>query len=332
MELYSFIYFHRLESITKIIEPFAGHKDLIKFIQDKEKYVIQCYDIDPQEQGIIKRDTIKDPPDYENSFVITNPPYFARNKCEDKTLFDKYNVNDLYKCFMSEIIDNKCLGGILIIPINFWSSIRKNDIKLRKNFLKKYNVPILNIFEESVFDDTTCTVCSMQFEAKINDTTPINATFYPSKEKIKIKLTKDNNYIVGGEIYNVGDKSDYNVSRLTKKNKDKKNTNILVKCIDDNSKNMICLKYVKDDEIYIDETPNMSSRTYATLIIEPAIAIEKQKQVIDDFNNFINKYRKKYHSMFLTNYRESNDIARKRISFDLVYNIVRHILDKQDEN
>ena len=37
-------------------------------------------------------------------------------------------------------------------------------------------------------------------------------------------------------------------------------------------------------------------------------------------------YREKYHSLFLTNYRESKDIARKRISFDLVYQIVGHLL------
>jgi hypothetical protein len=31
--------------------------------------------------------------------------------------------------------------------------------------------------------------------------------------------------------------------------------------------------------------------------------------------------------LFLTNYRESKDIARKRISFDLVYLIVGYLLE-----
>ncbi len=56
---------------------------------------------------------------------------------------------------------------------------------------------------------------------------------------------------------------------------------------------------------------------YATLIIEPFIEIEKQKQLIMKFNKYLNEYRKKYCSLFLTNYRESKDIAIKRISFDL---------------
>jgi hypothetical protein len=36
----------------------------------------------------------------------------------------------------------------------------------------------------------------------------------------------------------------------------------------------------------------------------------------------------KYNSLFLTNYRESKKIARKRISFDLAYKIVGMLLKK----
>jgi len=316
-------------NIKKIIEPFAGHKDLLKFIKNKSNYIIECYDIDPQEKNVIKRDTLKEPPNYNNAFIITNPPYYARNKCNDKTIFDKYGVNDLYKCFVMEIISNVCSGGIIIIPINFWSSIRKNDIELRKKFLRKYNVPILNIFEESVFDDTTSTVCSMQFELKEkNPTSKIMVTIYPSEKQLTIELNEKNHFIVGGNIYNWGKTSQYDVRRLTKNNKEDKNTNILVKCIDDNFENRICLKYVSDDEIYIDDTPKLSSRTYATLIITPKLSKREQKKLIDDFNELLDNHREKYNSLFLTNYRESKDIARKRISFELVYNIVRHILNK----
>ena len=44
-------------------------------------------------------------------------------------------------------------------------------------------------------------------------------------------------------------------------------------------------------------------------------------------NNYINNLREKYNSLFLTNYRESKDIARKRISFQLVYSIIGYILE-----
>ena len=107
------------ENIKKIIEPFAGNGDLLNFIKDKEYYEIECYDIEPKKDYIIQKNTILDPPNFNNSFILTNPPYLARNKSNDKELFDKYKTNDLYKCFIEILILNECLGGILIVPLNF---------------------------------------------------------------------------------------------------------------------------------------------------------------------------------------------------------------------
>jgi hypothetical protein len=137
--------------------------------------------------------------------------------------------------------------------------------------------------------------------------------------------------MIGGDIYNLKLKNNYKITRLTKKNIANANTNILVKCIDDNINSQIGLSFVKDNEIYVDETPNQTARTYATLIIEPSIEKDKQKQLVINFNKYLEDHRKKYNSLFLTNYRESKDIARKRISFDLVYSISEYILDNLDD-
>ena len=334
------------DSIINIIEPFTGNGDLITFIEKEQvsnnvNYNIECYDIEPTKSYIVKQDTIENPPNYNNKYLITNPPYLARNKCKNKLLFDKYDVNDLYKCVIKEILTNICLGGIFIIPLNFWSSIRVADINLRRAFLEKYNVLLLNIFEEQVFDDTTYTICSFQFELKENNnenstnnelTNSLNIIVYPSKTIIKTELNNTNNFMIGGAIYNLQLKNNYKITRLTTKNKEKSNTNILVKCIDDNINSQIGLSFVEDKDIYIDRTPNQTARTYASLIIEPAIDKIKQQQLVAKFNNYLNEHRKKYNSLFLTNYRESKDIARKRISFDLVYSITEYILDNFDVN
>ncbi len=327
-------------NVKNIIEPFTGNGDLINFIKNKEKknnvkYIIECYDIEPKKNYIIKKDTIKNPPNYKDKYIITNPPYLARNKSKNKSLFEKYKVNDLYKCVIKNILTNICLGGIIIIPLNFWSSIRIADIELRKKFLEKYNIILLNIFEEQVFDDTTYTICSFQFELKninnCNKFNNFNTMIYPSKINIKTELNDNNNYMIGGDIYKLKLKNKYKITRLTTKNKSKLNTNILVKCIDDNSNSKIGLSYVENKDIYIDDTPKQTSRTYATLIIEPIIDKDKQKKLIKKFNKYLEKHRKKYNSLFLTNYRESKDIARKRISFDLVYSLTEYILDKLDK-
>ena len=320
------------DNIKNIIEPFTGNGDLIPFIKkNKIKYNVEYYDIEPKKKFIIKKDTLKYPPNYNDKYLITNPPYLARNKSKDKSLFNKYAVNDLYKCVIKELTTNVCLGGIIIIPLNFWSSIRIADIKLRKIFLEKYDVILLNIFEKQVFDDTTYTICSFQFEQKKLNVNKLNIVIYPSKTIIKTELNNKNNYIIGGNIYNLKLNNSYKISRLKKKNKNKSNTNILVKCIDDNKNNKIGLSFINNKDIYIDNTPNQTARTYATLIIEPKIKKDKQKQLIIKFNKYLEEYRKKFNSLFLTNYRESKDIARKRISFNLVYSITEYILENFDD-
>ncbi len=58
------------DNITHIIEPFAGNRDLLSFINDKDKYIIECYDIDPKNDFVIERDTLNNPPDYDGKFVL----------------------------------------------------------------------------------------------------------------------------------------------------------------------------------------------------------------------------------------------------------------------
>lgn len=317
-------------TVNRIIEPFAGNGDLLPFINTSDIPII-CYDIEPKQDYIIQRDTLLDPPDYTGAYIITNPPYLARNKCNDKKVFDIYDTNDLYKCFIQILINSDCAGGILIVPLNFISSIRKNDIKLRQDFISKYNILHLNIFEERVFVDTSYTVCSFQFipRNEISDDYNTQCTIFPSKRTTLFILNKDNNYTFGGEMYNLTQNTCYKIDRATSKNKHAYISNILLKCIDDSIDNTIKLSIVDDETKlqYIDNTPKLSARSYAMLIIEPPISIKKQEELVDKFNIFLSNKRKLYNSLFLSNYRDSNTIARKRISFNLAYNICNYLLD-----
>ena len=230
---------------------------------------------------------------------------------------------------MINLINDECLGGIIIIPLNFISSVRKSDIDLRKKFINKYSIKIINIFEEQVFDDTTYTICSLYFTKKeINNLTTIN--IYPNFKTFTIEFKNYNNYTIGGEIYNLPINNDYKISRATNKNKNNI-TNILLKCIDDNQNSKLGFKVVENDKIFIDNTPNLSARSYATLCINKNLTLDNQKILVQKMNNYINNLREKYNSLFLTNYRESNTIARKRISFDLAFNICNYILTNHFE-
>ena len=49
------------DDINNIIEPFVGNGDLLNFIKNKDKYIIELYDIDSKYKDCIKRDTLKKP-------------------------------------------------------------------------------------------------------------------------------------------------------------------------------------------------------------------------------------------------------------------------------
>lgn len=310
------------DNVQTIIEPFCGSGELLNFI--KKDIILELYDIDPKHPNTIKQDTLLNPPNYNNKFVLTNPPYLAKNKSNDKKYFDEFD--DLYKVFINQLINSNPIGGILIIPLNFWCLIRKSDILLRKRFLEKFSIIRMNLFEEKVFEDTSYTTCSFLFENK-NQSQKIPIFIYPHDKQIVVSLKESNNYTIGGKMYNLPQDKNIKIERLTKLNQKSRNiTNIKVICIDNNSRDKIRCEY--DIEKYIDDTENLSARTFATLVISPMLSIEKQKELVIKFNEFLNKKREKYNSLFLTNYRESKDIARKRISFSLVYEIINYLITK----
>jgi hypothetical protein len=323
---YSYIFndFQIPKYVKYIIEPFTGDGDLLKFIGSG--YNVECYDIDPKHNYIKKQDTILNPPDYNNKYIITNPPFLSRNKCKDKTIYNKYKQNDLYKCFIKSIIINKCIGGILIVPINFMCSIRKLDIDIRQEFLKFYNINKINIFENQVFNETKYNICSFMFELRKNNIqNNIITTIYPEKKIIYINF-KDN-YLIGGELYKLPQNNNIIIQRLTKKNINKFHmTNMLVKCID-NINNKIEMIFTDNPEKYIDNTKLCSARTFVILGMNIKINNEVQNKIITNFNKYLNLKRKEYNSLFLTNYRENN---RKRILFDLIYIIVNYLLNKNN--
>jgi hypothetical protein len=335
--------------VKHIVEPFAGNRDMLKFLHTKvytqrvnapkvytrranshKVYNIACYDIDPKDHSIQQRDTLMDPLDYTDLFVITNPPFLARNKSSDKTIFDKYGHNDLYKCFVQTLLNNPPVGGIIILPINFWSSIRKADVSLRKAFVDMFVVERVNVFEERVFDDTSCTICCIRFNRRVLsiETNNIEFIFYPTKTKYSFEINASTNYTIGGDIYTLTQSPNIEVERLTSKNvstKEEGITNLYLRAIDNNPHDLIRIEY--SDAMFVDRTPRLSERSFATLVITPPIDKARQLILVKRFNDFMYSERSRYHSMFLTNFRESKEgEARKRISFNLAYSIVNYLL------
>lgn len=313
-----------------VIEPFAGKGDLISA---DDQATVEAYDIDPKKDFIKMRDTLLDPPIYTNKWIITNPPYLARNKCESKTVFDKYNTNDLYKCFITSLTQqNACRGGIFIIPVGFFLSPRDIDVRCRNDFLSKYRLTKVKYFEEDVFPDTTTTVVAFSFEKSdiVLEEQVVEWVCMPSGKKQDFTLSKKNDWIIGGEIYNLPIANPnihirrYVVGQTLKPGE--KITGLTLTALDSGKEDgRICLEY-REGYVY---PAKDTSRSYATLCIQGIeLNAEQQQKISHEFNRIIEEKRATTWSLFLPQFRESKEYARKRIPFELAYNIVLHIISK----
>ena len=315
-----------------IIEPFAGKGDLLEWVgKNGITLPIEAYDIEPKKEGIVQRDTLNNPPDYTDAWILTNPPYLARNKCEKKEIFDKYNTNDLYKCFITSITQqpSKCSGGIFIIPAGFFLSPRDLDVCCRNAFLSQYKLLLVKYFEETVFPDTTTTVVAFSFEKSpvlLTEQT-VEWISMPSGEKRTFKMSAENDWIIGGDIYKlqvpVHIKIRRHVEGQTLKEGEQITAMTLCALDSGTQDGRICITY-KEGYIY---PAKDSSRTYATLCIQGRVlSAEEQQTICTQFNALIEKKRGETWSLFLPQFRESKEYARKRIPFELVYTIVLNII------
>lgn len=315
-----------------VVEPFAGQGDLLDWLRTKGCGIpVEAYDVDPKKDGIVKRDTLLDPPDYADAWILTNPPYLARNKCKEKEIFDKYNTNDLYKCFLTSLVRQQrpCRGGVLIIPVGFFLSPRDVDARCRDAFLKRYRITKVRYFEEDVFPDTPTTVVAFSFEraTEVMTEQSVEWCLLPHKKIQTFTLKAEDSWIVGGDVYRLSGASGVRVRRHVEGQKLKEGeqlTGLTLAALDSGKEDgRIRLTY-KEGYVY---PAKDTSRTYATLCIQGLVlSPEQQKELADRFNAFVEKKRAETWSLFLPQYRESKEYARKRIPFELAYSIVLHLL------
>lgn len=301
----------------EVIDPFAGRGDLL-FTLDRFNSV-KMYDINPDNDLVIKRDTLLKPLDFNDKYIITNPPYLARNKSQNKEIYDKYCVDDLYKASILSIINGNALGGCLIVPINFLTD--ENTENIRKEFFSKYHINNLNIFKKQMFEYTKYNTISFNFILG-EQTQPIKTIIFSNNniQEELIELKKEYGYRLYGEFYNTLPKESTVNRYYPLKKEFSVISNIYVHCIDGIKENS------KIRAEYVDEIPvlKQSDRNTFLACFDKKYTKEEQLNIINEFNNFININREKYNNLLFTNFRENN---RKRISFDLAYKILQKVID-----
>jgi hypothetical protein len=223
----------------------------------------------------------------------------------------------------------QCAGGIFIIPAGFFLSPRDLDVRCRNDFLSKYKLLKVKYFEETVFPDTTTTVVAFSFEKSpsLLEEQLVEWISLPSGYTRVFKMSKDNDWIIGGDIYKLPVPAGIKVRRHVEGQKLKDNeqrTSMTLSALDSGTKDgRICLEY-KEGYVY---PAKECSRTYATLCIQgKTLSSEEQQKICVEFNNLVEKKRNDTWSLFLPQYRESKEYARKRIPFELAYTIVLHLI------
>ena len=303
---------------STIIDPFAGENDLLNLLDSSYNKI--GYDIDPKLIDIIKSDSLLNPIDYTDKWILTNPPYLAKNKNKDKTIYEKYGVDDLYKASLKSIIG--CVGGVIIVPLNFLSD---EDNEFRKIFLSKYKIVDINIFEERVFADTDYTVCAFSFIREDNTSQIIKPLIYPHKIIKEFEINYDFGYTIGNEFNVLLSNYDKTLKIGRLLIDDNPSTNLFLRAVDTGSLDGKISLSINDKHFYGKDT----DRVFASIISNRKFTYDEEILICEKFNQIIEQYREKYHSLFLTNYRNSSKVyARKRISFDIAYRLINHIVFK----
>jgi hypothetical protein len=328
-----------------VVDPFAGAGDLLPWAWNAQ--TVTGYDVDPTLPWITN-DSLLNPIDYQGKWIITNPPYLARNKNPDKTIYDKYDLDDLYKCSIRSMMG--CEGGILIVPVNFLSA--ETSAEIRSIFFEQYDILDCKVFEERVFDDTDYTVCAFSFKkAEYTPTRTVSVTFMPSGRVFSFQISANYSWIFGEAFHEfVNIDHPKGIGRYTLENcvgdKPMKayvgalDSEVTMNCSPDVEKNIILLRAIDTGTqsgriklMNIREhgisclAGKSTSRNYAQIKFDNPPTIEQQLEIIEKFNTKLEWYREQYNSIFLTAFRNSTkEYSRKRISFDVVYKMISKLL------
>lgn len=337
-----------------VLDPFAGGGDLLRWAERNGAKAVSGLDIDPKlvSKEITLNDSLLVIPATE--FNITNPPYLAKNKMspemKSKYMLDSYE--DLYLLSIKRIMISDPKEGIIIIPVNFFSA--ENSDALRKEFLTQYSISRVNYFRTQVFADTTYNVVAFYYLRKANPSTKqeIKIFSFPGGDSKTFILEEEFNYrIAGRELHKITSIKPMETIRLTEDHMAKhpghakvkaffndtatmkeysvspsfrskiKGNIILLNCIDTNATEAGWIKAEDVRTLGKDCLVGKNTSRNIAYVLLPDCPLNVQEKIIPLFNDTLNKLRKEYNSLFLTNFRDND---RKRVSFDFCYKLISY--------
>lgn len=150
--------FIRMSSCTKGLDPFAGDGDLIRAMLDIDLRPVKAFDIDTSLNWSYN-DSLVNIPYFEDTIVVTNPPYYARVSASRKkssclNYFEGNNFADLYQIAIGNVL-KKYDEAVFIIPETYF---------LTEDMFFKEDLCSITVLEDNPFYDTDCPVCVACFQ------------------------------------------------------------------------------------------------------------------------------------------------------------------------
>jgi hypothetical protein len=159
-------------------------------------YINMAYALEPRTSQIFNRDCLANPPKYSGTYLLSYPPWTRKNDSEDKAMFDKYNSDNLYKCFIKTLITDPPLGGTIVVPLTFLIGSRDSEIKLRSKFLQIYKIKQLHIYNETIITSYIPIVITFLRRTEINSKhETLDIVLYPSLKRISLQMLDHSSFV-----------------------------------------------------------------------------------------------------------------------------------------
>jgi hypothetical protein len=301
---------------TIVVVPFAT-QPLMEWLG--RDHIILGYSSDPYTTTIFKKDCLLSPPRLSGAYVICYPPWDRKNDASDKSIFDSYGTDNLYKCFLKNLInDSQALGGTIIIPLNFLTGSRDSEKKRRKDFLNSYKIKKLHVYNEITINTYTPIVLSFIRRTEPKPTVEMfMPVFYPSRTQLTWLFDTSTPMLPGSDPFK------YTPYTSTPNNQIKIKTTLLETEDVDDSQHMYVCKFESSTR-KIAAQDNAVSADYR-ISIQGHMSKRLQRRLMNDFNKWVGDWIELTNGIFL-NYTTTNNIKTPYISTDLVTEAMKRIL------
>lgn len=299
-----------------VVDPFAGHGDLLHAVKGIGEWEVAGYDIDPDlctDMGWTWNDSLDEIPFHDDAIVVTNPPYLAKNSAARNCLGsynhfsgDNCNFEDLYQIAVQRVLE-KYTDSVFIIPETYFQT------DLFKAYLHSYTV-----IEDNPFTDTDCPVCVVCFHKETNFLRLSNNNY---------KVYKNDAYLFSGfELTDI--LYQFNSTKANMPITFNDSTGMLGLRAVDGVGHQDKIRFAKPNNLGYDLRKVDESSRSVTLIDVPGYTINKE--FIDRANYFLGLLRLVSHDVVLSPFKNNNKLGDRRRRLD--YHWARKIIEKTVES